>query len=800
MLIGNATERQERLPSEANDFIGRAAELRRVQSLLRDNRLVTLVGPGGVGKTRVALRTADQVQTGYPDGVCLVRLSALRDPKLLPHTVASGLGLPEQSPGTQLDAVLTHLRDLRLLLILDTCEHIIDAAAIFAEAVITEAPHVTVLVTSREPLDVTGESCYTLPALGLPDDNSPGQGPGDAFELFALRAAAADPGFAVTDENRADVIRLCTRLDGMPLAIELAAVQLRELRLKDLADRLEKRIDPGLALVTGGGEDSDGRHRTLRDAIGWSYDLCTREEQELWARLSVFAGSFGVDAVEEVCASGELGRGQIFDTVVRLVDKSVITRDDPASGEDSGQPTRYKMLDTIREFGADQLADSGGVAGVRNRFIARYLSMARYFGEHVVDDDQLDRLRELRREHANLRAALEYTLDATESEFSRYRDGAELAIALYGYWHMSGLLREGKYWLDKALDRFPDPASAQRGWALVVRGYLGAMQGEANEAVRDATAGTEIGLKRADLQLVARGYTYLTLALTIADRYDEARAAGAHAEQPLQTLNDRAGLRILDVHLAHVANLSGDVEGALHYARQVTGRFGETGETGDGGQAAEIKERWAQGWAYTIAAMAQFSDESRDEETTRAARKALLAKHELYDVLGMAYCLEIFGWLADRANRHRRAAWLLGAADPLWQRAGGRLGGTALLLQVHADAVGKTRAGLGAKRFDSMFAEAGRHPLEQMVRFAVADDDEPAPDGTRWRVPGQLTFREAEIADLAARGMSNRQIAEHLFISKRTVDAHLDHIYAKLGISSRIELLNALQWAHLGRS
>jgi non-specific serine/threonine protein kinase len=802
MLIGNATERQERLPSEANDFIGRTAELRRVQSLLRDNRLVTLVGPGGVGKTRVARRAADQVSAGYQDGVWEVPLSALRDPELLPHTVAGHLGLPEQSRGSQLDALLTHLRDRRLLLILDTCEHIIDAAAIFAEAIITEAPSVTVLVTSREPLDVTGESCYTLPALGLPDDDSPGQGATDAIELFALRAAAVVPGFEITDENRADVIRLCTRLDGMPLAIELAAVQLRTLPLKDLADRLDKRIDHGLTLLTGGGEDGDGRHRTLRDAIGWSYDLCTPAERALWTRLSVFAGSFGVDAVEEVCASGELSQGQIFDTIVRLVDKSVITRDEAAGGEDGGQPTRYKMLDTIREFGAERLAASGTAAGVRNRFIARYLSMARYFDEHVVDDDQLDRLRELRREHANLRAALEYTLDATESESSRYADGAELATALYGYWHMSALLREGKYWLDKVLDRFPDPWSAERGWALVVRGYLGAMQGEANEAVADATAGTEIGLARGDRKLIARGYTYLTLALTIADRYDEARDAGARAEQPLQALNDRAGLRILDVHLAHVANLSGDVEGALRYARQVTSRFGDTGGTsgtGDTSEAGEIKERWAQGWAYAIAAMALFWDPCRDEETARTAGKALLAKHELYDVMGMAYCLEIHGWLANRANRHRRAAWLLGAADPLWEKAGGRLGGTAALLGVHEDAMGKTRAALGGKRFDTMFAEARRHPLDQMVAFAVTDADDPTSDGARWRVPGQLTFREAEIADLAARGMSNRHIAEHLFISKRTVDAHLDHIYAKLGISSRVELLNALQWARLGR-
>ncbi len=458
---------------------------------------------------------------------------------------------------------------------------------------------------------------------------------------------------------------------------------------------------------------------------------------------------------------------------------------DDASG---GQPTRYKMLDTIREFGAEELADSGAEAAVRHRFIARYLSMARYFGEHVVDDDQLNRFRELQREHANLGAALGYTLDAPEGD--RYRQGAELATALYGYWHMSGLLREGKHWLDKVLDRFPDPSSSERGWALVVRGYLGAMQGEADEAVADATAGTKIGEVRGDPQMVGRGYTYLTLALTIADRYEEARAAGAQAEQRLQRLNDRAGLRILDVHLAHVAQLSGDLDGALRYAAQVTRRFGDGGEAGD---ASEIKERWAQGWAYAISAMAMYWNPDRHAETVQTTSKALLAKHELGDVMGMAYCLEIHGWLAARAGRQVRAAWLLGAAEPLWQKAGGRLGGTAALLSVHEEAMGKARAGFAGKRFDAVFAQAGRHPVEQLVAFAVSDADEPTAEGTRWQMPGQLTFREAEIADLAARGMSNRQIAEHLFISKRTVDAHLDHIYAKLGISSRVELLNALQ-------
>ena len=782
MLVGNATEEAGRLPSEANDFIGRAAELCRVEALLHASRLVTVVGPGGVGKTRVARRAMEQAAERYRDGVVFVPLSALLDQELLPHTVARQLNLPEQSRGSQLDAVLAHLRDQSLLLVLDTCEHIIDGCALFAEAIITETRDVTVLATSREPLDVTGESCYILPRLGLPGDDTPTQGTTDAIELFALRAAAVVPGFTLTDANRTDVIRLCRRLDGMPLAIELAAVRLRALPLTELADRIDQRLDRRLTILTGGSEGGDTRHRTLRDAIGWSYDLCTPAEQALWARLSVFAGSFTVEAAEDVCAGGSLEASQIFDTVIRLVDKSVISRDEASSG----QPTRYMMLDTIREFGAEELAASGGEGDVRNRFVARYLSMARYFGEHVVDDDQLDKFRELQREHANLGAALGYTLDAAEG--GRYRDGAELAIALYGYWHMAGLLREGKYWLDKVLERFPDPSS-ERGWALVVRGYLGAMQGEAHQAVADATAGTKIGEQRRDPKLVGRGYTYLTLALTIADRYEEARAAGAQAEQRLQRLNDRAGLRILDVHLAHVSQLDGDFDGALRYAAQVTRRFGEGGET------TEIKERWAQGWAYTIAAMAMYWDPEKHADTVTTIGKALLAKHELGDVMGMAYGLEIHGWLAARAGRHVRAAWLLGAANPLWDRAGGRLGGTAALLNAHDVAMGKARAGLSAKRFETAFTDAGRRPVEQLVLFAVSDADEPTAEGTRWRMPGQLTFREAEIADLAARGMSNRQIAEHLFISKRTVDAHLDHIYAKLGISSRVELLNALQLA-----
>jgi non-specific serine/threonine protein kinase len=784
------------LPAETNEFVGRTTELRQIDGLLRDARLITLAGPGGVGKTRIVRRAAETAAARYADGICWVELSALRDPELLPHTVARRLGLAEQALASQRDALLAHLSDRRLLLILDTCEHLIDAVAELVEAILIAAPQVTVLTSSREPLDVDGETTFPVRPLPVTQPGGTGEGPlpfgmtdfqagaepgggaaaataGDAVELFERRAAAVVPGFTLTDANRADVIRLCERLDGIPLAIELAAVRLRTLSVAELAARLDHR----LPLLTGGNSVSDGRHRTLRDAIGWSYELCTDAERVLWARLSVFAGAFNVAAAREVCASAGLDEDDILETIIRLVDKSVLVRVQPITVGvlDEDQPAWYRMLDTIHEFGGEMLSASGGEDAVRDRFIGRYLAKAQYFAEHLTDEVQLERFRELRREHSNLRAALQYTLDDERRE--RIRQGAELANALYGYWHMSGLLREGRYWYRKVLDTLPDASTPERGWALASRGYLGAMQGEAAEAVADASAGTQIGHELGDDRLIGRGYNYLTLALTIAARYDEARVAAAKAESKLEALGDRTGLAILDCHWAHLSHLSGDpADETLRYAQRAVGRFGGA------------REWWASAWGYAISGMALYWEPSRDAETARVLNKSLLLKHELGDMVGTAYCLEIHGWLAARVGRHVRAAWLLGAADPLWKLAGGRLGGTAALLQVHEQSIAACRVALGQRRFDSLFTRGSIAPHDDMVALAIAGAEAPGKRVPGIPQPGKLTDREWEIAYLAETGLSTEQIARELYLSTSTVEKQLASVFGKLGVTSADQL------------
>ena len=817
------------LPAEANSFVGRAAELLWLTTQLRSARLVTVVGPGGVGKTRLCLRAAAVSASRYPHGAWIVELSGLDDPAELCNKVAVALGLPERNASSQRAAVLEHLRDRRLLLILDTCEHLIDACASFAEAVLRAAPEVTVLATSRQPFDAPGEQAF--PVAPMPVDT-------DAVELFAQRAASVLPDFTVTAANRADVVRLCRRLDGLPLAIELAAVRLRALPLAELINHLETGFSV-LGVTRRGGAP---RHQTLRTAIEWSHALCTPAEQALWARLSVFAGPFDVAAAEAVCADGVVPADEIVHALIGLVDKSVVLRTDGDSGAAGGPGVpgvpsvpggppvpekRYRLLGTLREFGATQLTGGGERARLLDRLTEHYLAVATRLDEHVLDDDQGDRLRQLRAEHANLQAALSHSLDGRESrrpgrgaasaeQVQRWRRGSRLAVTLHAYWQMRGLLSEGRHYLDAALRAFPEP-SPERAWALGVRGRLATYAGDLATAVTDVSESIKLAEELGEERAATRGYLYLDLALAFAGEHEKAIVAGLTARQRSTAGNDTTSLAWLQPQLAQLHQLAGNTAAALDCCLRGQATLDDLSPGGG--------EQWVSGQLQLITGLALYQRPGLDADGAVALRHALRAKHDLGDEVGTAYCLEALGWLAARGSRFDQAACLLGAADPLWRRAGSRLSSIAVMEQIHQNVADQARRALGDSAYEAAHAQGVALELDTVVAYALderaaSERRLPSPpsvrvssasasaastaslalvtdggghrDGvTAEEAPARaaaLTPREREIALLVGSGLSNREIASRLFISKRTVDAHVEHIFAKLEISSRVKL------------
>ncbi len=341
------------LPIDVTSFVGRRRELSEARRLLGDARLLTLAGAGGVGKTRLALRLAAEVRRTFPDGVWLADLAPVQDGELVPQTVIAALGLQDHSTRLPVETLLEYLAGKRLLLVLDNCEHVLDACAVLATKLLSQAEALRILATSRQLLSVEGEQVMEVPPLSVPDLDwlsAAGSLTGyEAVRLFAERAAAVVPGFAVTASNGAVVARLCQGLDGMPLAIELAAVRLRVLSAEQILERLDDRY----RLLTGGSRTGLERHQTLRAAIEWSYDLCSPQEQILWGRLSVFSGGFDLEAAEQVCAGEDIAQEDVFELVTGLLDKSVLAR------EEHGSRVRYRLLETIRQYGQTHLTESG---------------------------------------------------------------------------------------------------------------------------------------------------------------------------------------------------------------------------------------------------------------------------------------------------------------------------------------------------------------------------------------------------------------------------------------------------------
>ncbi|MFJ5926688.1 ATP-binding protein [Kitasatospora sp. NPDC092948] len=672
-----------RLPAEVTRFVGRAAELDALAGLLGRSRLVTVTGPGGVGKSRLALRAAARLAAGFPDGVRLAELGPVRDPLLLGRTVRAALA--QAGPGAR------PLADRRLLLVLDGCEHLVDACAGLVDELLRAAPGLRVLATSRQSLRAAGERL--LPLAPLPVEPARGRADSEAMLLFADRAAAVRPGFRLDGANRAEVALLCRRLDGLPLALELAAGRLRALSVEQLTARLDDRF----RLLTGGGRTALARHRTMRTAIGWSHELCTMQERLLWTRLSVFAGGFDLDAAEYVCGGEGLDLDDILELLDSLVDKSVLERLD-------GEPARFRMLDTLRDYGAHWLRAGHDHPRLLRRHRDWYLSVATWAEAEWFGPRQAETAERTRLAHPDLRAALEFSL----AEPGEEQHALTLAGALWYFWIGTGRLGEGRLWLDRALARAPEPTDA-RAKALWVAGHLATLQGDPARA-RPALAECHRQARAAgDPRALAHAVHRQGCAALVGD--DPARAAALLDEAlrhytALGELDTHVLLAMVGLALAHL--FLGDEPTGTAWAERVRDSCEQYGE------------QWAHG--YCLYAMAWARRQSGEPRAARGfARESIRLAHPLRDPLALVLALDLLALLAaeDPAPDPYEARVLQGAAHRLWAAVGTPFLGSRTFHGPHLACERRARAALTEQQYDEAFRLGARLDLDAAVRRAL---------------------------------------------------------------------------------
>ncbi|MET9920049.1 LuxR C-terminal-related transcriptional regulator [Streptomyces sp. NPDC006435] len=749
---------------ELTSLIGRRAETARITGLLSGARLVTLTGVGGVGKTRLALRVASDMAGSFPDGVHVAELADLRDPELLATSVLGALDVARPGrPGADATAALVaRLGERRVLLVLDNCEHLVDACARLADTLLRGAPGLRVLATSRQPLGIAGEQVFPVEPLPVP-------GTGDvvgagrrvralsgnpAVALFAERAAAVLPGFTVTESGTVvAVAELVRRLDGLPFAIELAAARVRSLTPREILERLTDRF----ALLTGGSRVAADRQRTLRALIDWSHELCTERERLLWARASVFRGGFDLDGLERVCADAELPAAALLDALDALVARSIVN-----CRQESGRSI-YHMLETVREYGHERLVASGSLDVLRTRHRDHYAELTARAGQEWFGARQVDWFTRLRLDHPNLRAALEFCLEQP----GQARAGLALAVSPRHYWLTAGLLSEGRRWLSLLLaaDRARGgPDTDVRVRALVTDTYLGILQGAPDAEVRGALAACEeaarVGGHRRESAWVWHHHGILAVW-----REDFADATGlfsrACAEFRVQGCPDAAFECRVKFAIAHA--YGGDVVKAAEAC----------GEVEDAARARG--ESWLHGMALLARALlARRADAPGDAIGHARAAIGLLRPFE--DWWDVAMCVEVIAWSTRDAPR--RAARLLGVLHMLWEALGGRLGSAPFMREQHLRFEAGVRDALSGAVFEREFRRGARATVDEAMAYVLDD-----PAGT----PG-LTRRESQVAELVAAGLTNKDIAARLTIAQRTAENHVERILGKLGLTSRTQL------------
>jgi predicted ATPase len=499
-------EFQHNLPEQVSSFVGRENEMGKLCQLLADARIVTLTGPGGVGKTRLALQVAVELLDGSGQGVWFVDLAPIEDPAFVAATVANVLRVREERGRSVIEALVDALRDRELLVVLDNCEHVIEATAALAEELVQRCGHVSLLATSREPLGIAGENVYRVPSLSLPaagEDELERFVESEAVRLFAVRTAQHRPEFSLDRSNASTIGRLCHRLDGIPLAIELATARLRSMSLNDLEDRLDQRF----RILTGGLRTALPRQRTLQALIDWSFDLLSESEQVVLGRLSVFAGGFDLAAAEAVAKGADVAEFEVLDAIAALVDKSLVQAEDST---DFSVVVHYRLLETIRDYSAVKLAEKGEAEAAAAREAHRdyYLTLAELAEPHLDGHDQIEWLDRLEREHDNLRSALSYCLSDPDPG-----SGLRLGTALASFWHYRGYGVEGADRLRALLDRpMAQTPTLLRGWALIGAGLLHAVNGDYQLAMDSGGEARSIATTEGDDRLLAEGTKVFSVA------------------------------------------------------------------------------------------------------------------------------------------------------------------------------------------------------------------------------------------------------------------------------------------------
>jgi predicted ATPase/DNA-binding SARP family transcriptional activator/DNA-binding CsgD family transcriptional regulator len=775
---GGGGAQAHNLPAHRTSFVGREREMLDVKRALAMTRLLTLTGAGGSGKTRLALEVARDLVGAYPDGVWLVELAPLTEGKLVPHAVADALGVPEGPDRSLSDALVDALREKRLLLVLDNCEHLIEAAAQLSDALLSSCPLLRVVATSRETLGVEGELVWQVEPLSFPDvhrdddrDAHRAPAPGEleryeAVRLFVERARLRSSHFELRTENAEAVAQICRSLEGIPLAVELAAARVRALSLEQIAERLKD----SLKLLRGDSRTATLRQRTLRGTLNWSHELLSAKERELLRRLSAFAGGWTLEAAEAVGASDGIQEEEVLDLLSNLVDKSLVVAEVMA-----GEVGCYRLLETVRQYARERLEASGEADAFLRRHAKFFLALAEEAEPGLAGAQQQDWAKRLEEEHDNMRSALSWSLEREPETALR------LAVALARFWEIRSHHLEGSRWIEVALRRSDHADGSARAKALSEAGTFAWHRGDYQQAT--VFHGEALALYR-DLGEEGNA-AFALLCLGVQDleqgEHERARPFFEEALALSRELGDKRNIVYALHNLAEVARHTGHYEQARALGMEAVS------------VSQEMDDKWTVARDFVWLGMVTAYKSDDYEEAAGFLEEGFALIREVGDWEYVAYALDSFAVLAGAKAQGERAARLWGAAEALRKSIGTPLHPTER--PDYDRSVVAARSQLNEAAWEAAFAQGMAMSGEEAAEYALSEEvapaapeSPPAEGRTVEPLTTLLTAREREVAAMVAQGMSNRQIAQELFLSEHTVKRHISKILRKLGLASRAEV------------